>query len=73
MKQDSPIWNNLKRFRGKTKTNGLSGGDRRYYEWDHTHNDIEVYNSRGEHLGSIDPTTGDMYKPAIEGRRIDIE
>lgn len=25
-----------------------------------------------EHLGSMDPTTGEMYKPAVAGRTIDI-
>ncbi|MGH7134401.1 MAG: colicin E3/pyocin S6 family cytotoxin [Pirellulales bacterium] len=73
MKQNSGIWRKLKRFRGQTKTNGLSGKDRRYYEWDHTHDDIEVYNSRGEHLGSMHPMTGEMYKPPVEGRRINID
>ena len=23
----------------------------------------------GKHLGSTDPTTGEMYKPAVSGRR----
>jgi hypothetical protein len=72
MKQESPIWKKLKRFRRQTKTNGLSGKERRYYEWDHTHGDIEEYNSRGEHLGSMHAITGEIYKPPVEGRRIDI-
>ena len=29
-------------------------------EWDHTHNDIEVYDNKGRHLGSMDPTTDQM-------------
>jgi hypothetical protein len=51
------------------KTSG-SGSQKRYYEWDYTHNDIEVYDKNGKHLGSMDPTTGEMYKPAVDGRSI---
>ena len=43
-----------------------------YYEWDYTHGEIEVYNSRGEHLGVMDALTGDMTKPAVSGRTIDV-
>ena len=42
------------------------------YEWDHAHNDIEVYDSNGKHLGSMDPITGEMYKPAVKGRKIEV-
>jgi hypothetical protein len=38
--------------------------------WDHTHNDIEVFDKRGRHLGSMDPTTGEMYKPPVAGRKM---
>ena len=71
-KATSRFWQSLKGFRGKTKTNGLSGKDRRFFEWDHTHNDIEVYDNKGKHLGSADPNTGEITKPAVPGRRIDI-
>jgi hypothetical protein len=68
----NPSWNKLKPFRGKTKTNGEKGRDKRYYEKDHTHGDVEVYDSNGNHLGSMDPNTGEMTKPPVPGRRIDI-
>lgn len=42
------------------------------YEWDHTHGDIEVYDGRGNHKGSMNPTTGDIYKAAVKGRKIDV-
>lgn len=71
-KSNSPTWKQLQPFRGQTKTNGLSGSKRQYYEWDHTHNDIEVYDSSGRHLGSMDPTSGQMIKPPVEGRTIDV-
>ena len=41
-------------------------------EWDHTHGDIEVYDKRGRHLGSMDPVTGNMSKPAVPGRKIEL-
>jgi len=40
------------------------------YEWDHLHNDIEKYSRTGRHLGTIDPTTGDLIKGAVRGRTI---
>lgn len=46
-------------------------GDR-YYEWDHTHGHIEVYNKRGRHLGALDAVTGELIKPPVRGRRIDL-
>jgi hypothetical protein len=71
-KAESPIWQDLKPFRGSTRTNGLGGSARQYYEWDYTHNDIEVYNRQGQHLGSMDPSSGEMIKPAVAGRKIKI-
>jgi len=69
-KSDSGVWRDLKPYRGSVKTNGISGKKRRYYEWDHTHNDIEVYDKNGEHLGSIDSVTGEDTKDPVEGRDI---
>ncbi|MDQ1392267.1 MAG: hypothetical protein QOF30_1244 [Acidimicrobiaceae bacterium] len=67
-KQESPIWRDLKPYRGELKTNDKPGKDKRVYRWDHTHNDIETYDRRGKHLGDIDPVTGKPTKPAKEGR-----
>ena len=66
-KGDSHVWKKLKSARGKTKTDG-----ERFYEWDHTHGDIEVYDRRGLHLGSMDPSTGAMSKPSVPGRKINL-
>lgn len=71
-KQESKQWNKLDRVKGQDRRTSGTGKDKQYYEWDFTHNDIEVYDSRGRHLGSMDPTTGEMYKPAVEGRTIKI-
>ena len=69
----SKLWDLLKPFRGKTRTNGLKGRKQRYYEWDRTHGDIEVYDSNGQHLGSMDANTGLMTKPMSPGREIKIK
>jgi len=62
--------------RGKTPVQGGGGTrerwkDKKYiYEWDARHGKVEKYNKRGEHLGSKDPVTGDIYKGPVEGRDI---
>lgn len=69
-KSESPVWKELKPYKSSLKTNGLGGSKQRYYEWDHLHNDIEVFDRQGKHLGSMDPVTGKMYKPAVPERSI---
>jgi hypothetical protein len=59
---ESEVWRSFLPYRGITRTNGLQGRAARYYEWDFTHNDIEVYDRNGNHLGSMNPVTGEMYK-----------
>lgn len=44
----------------------------RPYEWDHTHGNVEEYDSRGKHQGSVDPQTGEQTKPAVPGRKINL-
>ncbi|MCP4125989.1 MAG: hypothetical protein GY753_02870 [Gammaproteobacteria bacterium] len=68
--EHSPYWESLKPHRGKTRTNGLSGKKKRYYEWDFTHGDIEEYDRNGDHRGTVDPDTGIRTKPPVKGRRI---
>ncbi|NTH59550.1 filamentous hemagglutinin, partial [Agrobacterium rhizogenes] len=68
-KGESEIWKDLDNA-GKGRKKSGSGSKTRYYEWDYTHNDIEVYNNKGKHLGSMNPTTGEMYKPPVPGRSI---
>ena len=58
-------WNKLQSFKGKTKTDG-----KKLYEKDYTHKDMEVYDKRGNHLGSADVSTGAMTKPPVPGRTI---
>lgn len=40
------------------------------YEHDTLHGDLEKYDSRGFHRGSVDPTTGELTKDAKRGRRL---
>ena len=68
------FWNGLSHWRGKTKTNGESGKNKRYYEWDYRHGEVEVYDQNGKHLGSLDPKTGAVKPNSREpGRDIDIK
>jgi len=67
---ESPLWKGAKPFQPRVKMNGLSGKDRLYYKWDYTHSDIEVYDSKGNNLGSMDPFTGKMTKPPVTGRTL---
>lgn len=66
------FWDTLQPFRGKMRTNGKNGKERRFYEWDYTHEDIEVYDQCGRHIGSANPKTGDFIKPQIKGRLINL-
>ena len=69
-KSESTQWNSLARVKHSNLRTSGHGSNQRFYDWDYTHNDIEVYNCRGEHLGSMDPITGEMYKPPVPGRII---
>lgn len=51
-------------------TRRAKGSKQRYYTWDHTHNDIEVFDSNKKHLGSIDPVNGLFYKGPVKGRKL---
>jgi RHS repeat-associated protein len=69
---ESPYWRDLKPWRGKIKTNGKTGKGRRYYTWDHTHGEIEVFDGGGRHLGALDPN-GVPVKPPVKGRTLGSE
>ncbi|KWW97469.1 hypothetical protein TH66_17680 [Carbonactinospora thermoautotrophica] len=64
-KANARFWKSLRPYRGKCRTDG-----RRVYYWDHTHNDLEVYDKRTKkHLGSAHPDTGDIIKGPDRTRR----
>ncbi len=45
----------------------------RIYTWDGLHGEIEVFNSRGKHIGVYDPINGRLIKPAKKGRKINVK
>ncbi len=55
-------------YKKKKHCNGINKAE--YLEWDALHNDVEAYNKRKMHLGSIDPEKLYFYKEAIKGRRL---
>ncbi len=58
----SPIWKGLKNVKGtKFKFSG-KGKTFRFYRWDYTHGDIEIYDWKWRPLGSMDPLTGKIYR-----------
>jgi len=69
-KNESEQWRQLNPVRNTELRTSGQGSKKQSYAWDYTHNDIEVYNSRGVHLGAMDPVSGEMYKPAVPGRTI---
>ena len=71
-KNNSPVWKSFDRVKGSSMRKSGTGKNVQYYEWDYTHNDIEVYDRYGRHLGSKDPMTGEMYKDAVPGRTIKV-
>ena len=70
-KSNSSIWKKLSSAKNGLKKSG-SGKNLKYYSWDHLHNEIEVFDKWGKHLGVIDPTTGDWIKAAVKGRFIKV-
>jgi hypothetical protein len=68
---ESDVWKSYESA-GTGRRKSGSGRGTRYYEWDYLHGEIEVYDGRGRHLGTLDPKTGDPAKPAVPGRKIDL-
>lgn len=42
----------------------------KHFTYGYTHNDLEKFDHRGNHLGSADSDTGEVYKPPVPGRNI---
>ncbi|MGX6960778.1 MAG: hypothetical protein ACIPMY_06205 [Rickettsia endosymbiont of Pentastiridius leporinus] len=51
-KQESSVWKEFKNYRNGYRTNNQKGSTKEYYKWDHTHNDIEVFDHNYYHKGS---------------------
>jgi len=69
-KGESPVWqelDNYKVLQGKQlKTNGLKGKDKRYYQWDDWHKEIEVYDRNFKPLEVIDPIKGQKNPKSVQ-------
>ena len=57
-------------FRGKRIWR--SPNQKRFYTWDSLHGEVEVWDRRGYHLGSVDPMTGILVGGPVRGRRQDV-
>ncbi|HEY1718149.1 MAG TPA: colicin E3/pyocin S6 family cytotoxin [Verrucomicrobiae bacterium] len=44
----------------------------RLYTWDSLHGEVEVFDSRGYHLGALHAVSGELIKPAKK-RRLDVK
>ena len=67
----------LTRAKPKTPVQGGGGLRKRWkdpkgniYEWDSRHGELEMYNSKGDHLGAFDPVTGKQLKHRDPSRNI---
>lgn len=77
--KELPVVPDAKPTKPKTPKQGGNSGKRKrwkdsegnIYEWDYQHGDVEKYNKRGKHLGSIDPETGRQTKPPVNGREVE--
>ena len=49
-KSESRVWKGFKNSKNGLKTSG-SGKNQRFYSWDNLHNEIEVFDRLGKHLG----------------------
>ena len=67
----SKIWKGFKSAKNGLRKSGF-GKNLKYYSWDNLHNEIEVFDRFGKHLGVMDTTTGKMIKGAVKGRVINI-
>lgn len=54
--------------KAKTQRKRWHGGKGQIYEEDTQHGELEKYNRRGKHKGSVDPETGEITKGPVKGR-----
>jgi RHS repeat-associated protein len=67
--EENTWWNSLERAKQGWRRSG-TGSKTRYYKFDYLHNEVEVYDSRGRHLGARNPKTGEPIpgKGPVKGR-----
>jgi len=68
----SPFLDSMDRVRRRGQARWRDPNGEYLYEWDPLHGEVEVYDRRGKHRGVADPVTGEIIKPAVKGRTIDV-
>jgi hypothetical protein len=58
----------MRRAKSKTQRKRWAGPKGQIYEEDTQHGELEKYNRRGKHEGTVDPKTGEIVKPPVKGR-----
>jgi len=61
----------LRRAKRKSQRKRWLGGKGQIYEEDTRHGELEKYNRRGKHEGSVDPESGEVIKGPVKGRSIE--
>jgi hypothetical protein len=62
----------LKRIRTKGRRKRWTNSRGPVFAEDTLHGELEKYNDRGRHEGSVDPDTGELIKEAVRGRRTEV-
>lgn len=62
----------LQHARSKGRRKRWRGTNGQIYEEDTQHSELEKYNRRGRHEGSVDPDSGEVIKGPVKGRSIDV-
>ena len=63
-----PFVDTLKKVKPKTLRRRWAGAKGQIYEEDTQHGELEKYNKRGRHEGSVDPKTGEIINGPVRGR-----
>ena len=58
--------------KAKSQRRRWLGPKKQIYEEDTRHGELEKYNLRGKHKGSVDPDTGEIIKGPVKGRTIEV-
>jgi filamentous hemagglutinin len=67
-----PFVDSLSPLKRKSQRRRWTGPREQIYEEDTQHGELEKYNKRGKHEGSVDPATGEVIKPPVKGRTIEL-
>ena len=62
----------LVRIKSKSQRKRWRGNKKQIFEEDTQHGELEKYNKRGWHEGSVNPETGEIIKGPVRGRSIEV-